>query len=108
MVHEQNTLIANGAMISPDWLDVVALSALEIPLCLELVYGFASVAQQFFDVLRNAFEPVILNVPYLSVLLHGFDRFFPGLSLLDLFPQLFYFLQNHRRLLPSDLGDCLA
>lgn len=92
MIHQENTSVADGAMMSSHWLNVVALIALLVPSCLETSDGLIPVLQQALHFLRESLKAVILNVlnniPILvfHCCLHALSCF----SLFQLLPSLLY------------------
>jgi hypothetical protein len=64
MIHEEDTSVADGAVMSSHWLNVVALVALLVPCCLEPRDCLIPVLQQTLHFLRESLKAVILNVLY--------------------------------------------
>ena len=92
VVHHNDAPVADGAVVCPDRLHVVALTTLLVPERLQVGGRLRPVPEQLFYLLRDPLEPVVLHILNLPVLpLHRLQPA-PILSLLNIFSQLFDFL----------------
>jgi molybdopterin biosynthesis enzyme len=79
MVHEEDTALADGAVVGPHRLDFFASEALTGPELLQLRHGLVSVSEELLDVAGDSLPPVILlfvnGFTIRSILLFGAHLF---------------------------------
>ena len=92
MIHEEDTSVADGAVMSSHWLNVVALVALLVPRSLKPSNCLIPVLQQTLHLLRESLKAVILNVlDNIPILVFNCSlHTFPCFSLFQLLPSLLY------------------
>lgn len=62
MIHNEDTRVTNGAMVSPCRLDLITFIASLGPKSFQVFNRFASIPQKSFDIRREAVKSVIFQV----------------------------------------------
>ena len=107
VIHQENTTIADRAMMGSEWLNVLTMAALFAPEGLQVANCFGPVTQQLFHFLGDTFKSIIFYILDFSVFSLYRFKTRPILPLLDIFSELFNLLKllNINNLLLSQ-EDC--